>query len=223
MTQPSAQPTHAPLGAHLWVKICGLSTPESVETAVAAGADALGFVLAERSPRTVDAGRAAELVAVARDAARRAGRDVETVAVVRDQAPDVVERLAREAGVDTVQLHGEEPDSAADGLRALGFRVIRALAAGDYTARRAAGWTTPDRLLLDAAVPGSGTRITAEELTEAPDGFWILAGGLSPANVAEAVAGLRPGGVDVSSGVESSRGVKDLGLIREFIANARPA
>ncbi|GAA2201183.1 phosphoribosylanthranilate isomerase [Sinomonas flava] len=205
----------------LWVKICGLSTPESVETAVAAGADALGFVLAAGSPRTVDAARAASLVAVAREAGRRAGREVETVAVVRHQGAEEVERIAREAGVDAVQLHGDEPDADADSLRAAGFRVIRALSAGEYAARRAAGWTSADRLLLDAAVPGSGTRIGAEELAEAPAGFWILAGGLSPANVAEAVAALGPGGVDVSSGVESMRGVKDLALIRAFIEAAR--
>ncbi|GAB4100511.1 phosphoribosylanthranilate isomerase [Sinomonas halotolerans] len=205
----------------LWVKICGLSTPESVETAVAAGADALGFVLAEHSPRTVTAARAAELVAYAREAARGAGRAVEMVAVVRHQAADDVARLAREAGVDTVQLHGDEPDADADRLRESGFGVIRALSAREYAARRAGGWASPDRLLLDAAVPGSGTRIGAEELAAAPEGFWILAGGLSPANVAEAVAALGAGGVDVSSGVESSRGVKDLGLIRDFIRAAR--
>lgn len=205
----------------LWVKICGLSTPEAVEAAVDAGADAVGFVLAEGSPRTVDAALAASLVSAARDAARRAGRPVETVAVVRGQSLDDVARLAREAGVDTVQLHGDEPDEVADALRTAGFRVIRALAAGEYTRRTAEGWTSPDRLLLDAAVPGSGARFAADELASAPSGFWALAGGLSPENVAGAVAAMRPGGVDVSSGVESSRGVKDLGLIRAFIAAAR--
>jgi phosphoribosylanthranilate isomerase len=206
---------------NLWVKICGLSTPEAVETAVEAGADALGFVLAEGSPRTVNAARAASLVRVAREAARRAGREVETVAVVRHQSRAEVERLSREAGVDTVQLHGDEPDADADALREGGFGVIRALSAAEYAARLTAGWESPDRLLLDAMVPGSGTRIGAAELAEAPAGFWILAGGLSPANVAEAVAALGPGGVDVSSGVESSRGVKDLALIRAFVEAAR--
>lgn len=205
----------------LWVKICGLSTPEAVETAVDAGADAVGFVLAPGSPRTVDAGLAASLVSAARAAARRAGRDVETVAVVRGQPLEEIARLARAAGVDTVQLHGDEPDSVADALREAGFRVIRALAAGEYTRRTEAGWSSPDRLLLDAAVPGSGARFTEDELRSAPSGFWALAGGLSPENVASAVESLRPRGVDVSSGVESSRGVKDLGLIKAFIAAAR--
>lgn len=205
----------------LWVKICGLSTPEAVETAIESGADAVGFVLAPGSPRTVDAALAASLVHAAREAARRAGRSVETVAVVRNQTLDDVARLAREAGVDTVQLHGDEPDAVADALRAAGFRVIRALSAGDYTRRSAAGWSSPDRLLLDAAVPGSGARFSDDELGEAPEGFWALAGGLSPENVASAVEALKPTGVDVSSGVESSRGVKDLGLIKAFIAAAR--
>lgn len=205
----------------LWVKICGLSTPEAVETAVESGADAVGFVLAPGSPRTVDAALAASLVAAARDAARRAGREVETVAVVRGQSLEEVARLAREAGVDTVQLHGDEPDAVADALRDAGFRVIRALAAGEYTRRTAEGWSSPDRLLLDAAVPGSGARFSDDELGAAPTGFWALAGGLSAENVASAVQSLRPGGVDVSSGVESSRGVKDVRLIRAFIQAAR--
>ncbi|MDP9884149.1 phosphoribosylanthranilate isomerase [Sinomonas atrocyanea] len=205
----------------LWVKICGLSTPEAVEAAVESGADAVGFVLAPGSPRTVGAALAARLVAAARDAAGRAGREVETVAVVRDQTLEEVAALAREAGVDTVQLHGDEPDATADALREAGLRVIRALSAGEYTRRTATGWSSPDRLLLDAAVPGSGERFSEDELGAAPSGFWALAGGLSPQNVGEAVAALRPGGVDVSSGVESSRGVKDLGLIRAFIQAAR--
>ncbi|GAB3268360.1 N-(5'-phosphoribosyl)anthranilate isomerase [Sinomonas notoginsengisoli] len=207
----------------LWVKICGLSTPEAVEAAVEAGADAVGFVLSEGSPRTVDAALAASLVRAAREAAHRAGRSVETVAVVRNQTLDDVARLARAADVDAVQLHGDEPEAVAAALRAAGFRVIRALAAGEYTRRTAEGWSSPDRLLLDAAVPGSGARFSDDELGSAPAGFWALAGGLSPENVAEAVAALRPGGVDVSSGVESSRGIKDLGLIRAFIAAARTA
>jgi phosphoribosylanthranilate isomerase len=205
----------------LWVKICGLSTPEAVEAAVESGADAVGFVLAPGSPRTVGAALAARLVAAARDAAARAGREVEAVAVVRDQTLEEVAALAREAGVDTVQLHGDEPDATADALREAGFRVIRALSAGEYTRRTATGWSSPDRLLLDAAVPGSGERFSEDELGTAPSGFWALAGGLSPQNVGDAVAALRPGGVDVSSGVESSRGVKDLGLIRAFIQAAR--
>lgn len=205
----------------LWVKICGLSTPEAVEAAVESGADAVGFVLAPGSPRTVGAALAARLVAAARDAAARAGREIETVAVVRDQTLAEVAALAREAGVDTVQLHGDEPDATADALREAGFRVIRALSAGEYTRRTATGWSSPDRLLLDAAVPGSGERFADDELGAAPSGFWALAGGLSPQNVGEAVAALRPGGVDVSSGVESSRGVKDLGLIRAFLQAAR--
>ncbi len=199
-----------------WIKICGLSTPETVDAAVEAGADALGFVFAAGSPRTVTADRAAELV-------ERVPEGIDAVGVFRDQPIDEVVGIASAVGLTTLQLHGRE--SATDFARArdAGFFTIRAVAAEDYLRetpeQRAA--CDHDLLLLDAAVPGSGHMVDPAMLTGTVDEAWILAGGLTPANVADLVQRLDPDGVDVSSGVESARGVKDVAAIRAFIEAVR--
>jgi len=203
-----------------WVKICGLSTPETVDVAVAAGADAVGFVFAPGSPRTVDAATARPLVA-------RVPEGVETVGVFRGQDVAAVLELARASGVSTVQLHGDETAADVAAVQAAGFRVIRAVSASRYASeteeeRAAFG---EDALLLDAVDPGAGAVFDAAPLLAAPPSRpWLLAGGLTPANVAGLLGELRPAGavgVDVSSGVESSRGVKDSRLIADFVAAAR--
>ncbi|MCS5721103.1 phosphoribosylanthranilate isomerase [Herbiconiux sp. CPCC 203407] len=202
----------------MYIKICGLSTPETVRTAVDAGADAVGFVFAPGSPRTVDPGLAARLVADVPET-------VETVGVFRDQPIDEVIGIARAAGVGTVQLHGSEPD---DDLRRLvdeGLRPFRALSASAFgglsEARRSA--LGAYRLLIDAAEPGAGVTFDETELGRRPEGFWLLAGGLTPENAARLFRFFEPSGVDVSSGVESARGVKDPVRIEAFVAAARGA
>lgn len=203
----------------MYVKICGLRTAETVAAAVAAGASAVGFVFAPGSPRTVDVELAATLVAGVPDG-------VETVGVFRNQPLDEVLGTARRAGLTTVQLHGREPLSDMVRLRGEGFHALRAFSAADYAALDAGekrAWE-PERILLDAVEPGAGVAFDAATLQGGtPPGFWLLAGGLNPGNVARLAAALHPSGVDVSSGVESSRGVKDAGLIRDFIAAARLA
>lgn len=199
-----------------WIKICGLSTPETVDAAVEAGADALGFVFAAGSPRTVTADRAAELVG-------RVPEGIDAVGVFRDQPIDEVVGIASAVGLTTLQLHGRE--SATDFARArdAGFFTIRAVAAEDYlreTPEQRAAYDH-DLLLLDAAVPGSGHMVDPTTLTGTVDEAWILAGGLTPANVVDLVQRLDPDGVDVSSGVESARGVKDVAAIRAFIEAVR--
>ena len=199
-----------------WIKICGLSTPETVDAAVDAGADALGFVFAAGSPRTVTADTAKELV-------ERLPEGIDAVGVFRDQPIDEVVGIASAVGLTTVQLHGRE--SAADFARArdAGFFTIRALAAADYLAETADQRAAFDHdlLLLDAAVPGSGHLVDPATLTGTVDEAWILAGGLTPENVAGLVQRLAPDGVDVSSGVESERGVKDVRAIRAFVEAVR--
>lgn len=195
----------------VFVKICGLKTAHDVEVAVAAGADAVGFVFAPGSPRTVDAATARELVAGVPDG-------VLTVGVFRGQSVAEVRRFAEESGVRGVQLHGEEGPEDFAALRAEGRTLLRATAlpverCGEYG---------EDLLLLDAPDPGSGKPWNwgSAEFT-APAGRWLLAGGLTPANVGEAVAVTGAWGVDVSSGVESERGVKSPDLIRAFVTAAR--
>jgi phosphoribosylanthranilate isomerase len=201
----------------MYVKICGLQTAETVAAAVEAGANAIGFIFAPGSPRTVSAELAAEL-------GRDIPQDVEIVGVFRNQSLNEVLTTAHAASVTTVQLHGHESLADMTRLREEGFRTLRAFSVEDYnalTVDEKLAWES-ERVLLDAVEPGAGVAFDATALAGgAPKGFWLLAGGLNPRNVADLAAGLNPAGVDVSSGVESSRGVKDVALIREFVAAAR--
>lgn len=207
----------------MFVKICGLREPETLAAAIDAGADAVGFVFAEGSPRTVDPDTVHALLA-------QVPASVQTVGVFRKQPIAEVLRIARAAGVSTVQLHGGEPLADFEAAREAGFDTIRALSLDEYLAERA---RDPEglrrhRLLLDAPVPGAGEPFDSTALlAHPPHDDWLLAGGLNPGNVGELLAQLTgaaaASGVDVSSGVESSRGVKDASLIRAFIAAARSA
>ncbi|WP_343320190.1 phosphoribosylanthranilate isomerase [Arthrobacter sp. TMP15] len=205
----------------LYIKICGLQTPETVAAAVDTGANAIGFIFAPGSPRTITAALAAEL---GRGVETVCG--VETVGVFRNQPIDEVLRTAQGAAVTTVQLHGDESLKDMHRLREEGFRTLRAFSAHAYSSLSPSErqlWES-ERVLLDAVEPGAGVSFDTNMLANGvPPGFWLLAGGLTPANVAGYANALRPSGVDVSSGVESSRGVKDAGLIREFIEAARAA
>lgn len=195
----------------MFVKVCGLRTPETVDAAVVAGADAVGFVFAPGSVRLIDPDGAAALVA-------RVPGDVETVGVFRKQPIDEVLAVARAAGVRTIQLHGDEPDEHFARAAEAGFGTIRAVSAARYSGSGHAG---PGRLLIDATVPGSGEPFDPADLPVPPATEWLLAGGLRPDNVIALIAAFGPSGVDVSSGVESAPGVKDPELIRAFLAAAR--
>ncbi|MFI8099613.1 phosphoribosylanthranilate isomerase [Streptomyces sp. NPDC086023] len=195
----------------LFVKICGLRTERDVETAVRDGADAVGFVSAA-SPRQLDAATARRLAALVPP-------HVLTVGVFRGQSVDEVRRFTEESGLRAVQLHGEEGPEFFEALRAEGRTLLRATSKTDV---RRCGEYGEDLLLLDAPDPGSGKPWNwgAADFT-APEGRWLLAGGLHPGNVREAVETTGAWGVDVSSGVESARGVKDPELITAFIRAAR--
>lgn len=186
----------------------------TLAAAVEAGANAVGFVFAPGSPRTV----APEVV---RELVLRVPAMTETVGVFRNQPIDKVIEMARIAGVHTVQLHGGEPLADFELLQEHGFGTIRALSVDEYLAEleRDPEGLQAHRLLLDAPIPGAGIPFDpAPILAHRPGGQWLLAGGLTPSNVRKLVRQVSPGGVDVSSGVESSRGVKDSQLIRDFIA-----
>lgn len=203
----------------MFVKICGLREPESLAAAIDGGADAVGFVFAPGSPRTVDAATVRGLLA-------SVPASVLTVGVFRKQTIEEVIVTARAAGVSVVQLHGGEPLSDFERLQAEGFGTIRALSIDEYRLEfeRDPAGLNAHRLLVDAPVPGAGAPFDTSVLREhPPHGDWLLAGGLDPHNVTELIAAAHPLGVDVSSGVESTRGTKDPARIRAFIAAARRA
>ncbi|MFI6686514.1 phosphoribosylanthranilate isomerase [Streptomyces sp. NPDC050485] len=196
----------------LFVKICGLRTEQDVDTCIEAGADAVGFVFAS-SARTVDADTARRL-------AERVPARVLTVGVFRGQSLHEVRRLTEESGIRAVQLHGDEGPEYYEALRAEGRNLIRATSVTEIPALL--GEFGEDMLLLDAPDPGSGKPWNwASPDFAAPTGRWLLAGGLHPGNVRAAADVTSAWGVDVSSGVESERGVKSAELIRSFITAAR--
>ncbi|MGW0250329.1 phosphoribosylanthranilate isomerase [Nocardia goodfellowii] len=195
----------------MFVKLCGLRTEEDVATAVAAGADAVGFVFTA-SPRRISVERARRLLA-------DVPSHVLSVGVVHGIPAAEAGALARASGADALQLHGSYPRAAFDELA--GLRLLRATALTADTDVRTGAYGE-EWLLLDSPVAGSGERWDLGALDDArPSGNWLLAGGLTPGNVRAAIAAAQPWGVDVSSGVESSRGVKDHDLMREFVAAAR--
>jgi phosphoribosylanthranilate isomerase len=193
----------------LWIKVCGIRTREAIEAAAQAGADALGFVFHEASPRNLTVASASALQSYV-----PAG--VERVAVFLHPAQDLVDGVVSAIQPDWVQT--DAADLAALRLPA-GQRVLPVFRSGQ--ARPA---LLPKRCLLESARSGAGERADWQEaaylaaITEV-----VLAGGLDAGNVDEAVRRVRPFGVDVSSGVESGRGVKDVVKIRDFIRSARAA
>ncbi|MET3812046.1 phosphoribosylanthranilate isomerase [Arthrobacter sp. UYEF3] len=199
----------------MFVKVCGLSTEDSVRAAVDAGADAVGFVLAP-SPREVAPERARELLA-------GVPAGVPAVGVFRHEAAADAVAVAREAGLEWVQLHGERTPEDVRTVHDAGLKFIRAITMAAAPAEFA-DWGE-ELLLVDAAVPGSGEAWDYASVRALGLGGrrWLLAGGLDPENVAQAAAAAGAWGVDVSSGVEQSRGVKDLAKIRAFVTEARGA
>ncbi|MHA6968629.1 phosphoribosylanthranilate isomerase [Glutamicibacter bergerei] len=199
------------MNTHAFVKICGLATTNDVTVAVAGGADALGFVLTS-SAREISPAHAATLTALV-----PAG--VATVAVFRSEDTAAAITRAHEAGVGWIQLHGTRTPAEVAAVLEAGFKVIRAVRM-DAPAEHFEHWGE-DFLLIDAAVPGSGESWDyAKVRTLAAGRNWLVAGGLSVANVASALAESGASGADVSSGVESSRGVKDPALITAFLKAA---
>ncbi|MGA4988238.1 phosphoribosylanthranilate isomerase [Nonomuraea bangladeshensis] len=196
----------------MYVKICGLSEPAHVAAAVEAGADAIGFVMT-RSPRRVTPERAAELAAAVPG-------HVLTVGVFRGEDPETVRAAALTSGVRAIQLHGRHPHADFLALRDLGPTLVRAV---DSEADLRCGAYDEDLLLVDAPHAGSGQPWDWAAVRGRPSGRWLLAGGLSPDNVAEAIAAADPWGVDVSSGVETAPGVKDPALIEAFLKAVRSA
>jgi phosphoribosylanthranilate isomerase len=210
----------------LAVKICGVNDPASVKAAVEAGADLLGVVFFAKSPRFVTAPAAAELFDPVPDTVLKVG-------LLVDPDDDLLDRVASHVRLDYLQLHGQETPQRLEEIRlSFGRPVIKAVgvaSAADIDDAVAAYGKIADRLLFDAKPPAGAERpggnaasfdwtLLAGRRWTRP---WLLAGGLTPDNVAEAIRQSGAKAVDVSSGVESAPGVKDAQLIRRFIAAAK--
>ncbi len=218
--------------SHFTIKICGLSTPQTLEAAIDAGADLIGLVFHPKSPRLVSRENAARLVAQARG---RAG----TVALIVDFDESLALRLVDEVAPDWLQLHGSESTELTAAIgKATGVKVMKAIGIGGPADLALAARYQPvtDAILLDAkppkdaAYPGGQGKVFDWEMLRGLDPAlpFLLSGGLDPHNVARAITriramGLALAGVDVSSGVESAPGVKDSVKIRDFIQAARGA
>lgn len=199
----------------MFIKVCGTTSEQDALLAVAMGADAVGFVFAPSSRQIAPQ--------VAGDIIKRLPRETVAVGVFRDEAPERVLATAHRAGVKAVQLHGHEKPEVAQWLRSRLPMVIQGFPAGDPRVRRA-GEYGAYAVLLDAPNPGSGKVFDWALAAEVPPGQRvIIAGGLTPDNVAAAIAHTRPWGVDVATGVEREPGVKDPIKMRDFIAEVRAA
>lgn len=216
----------------LLIKICGLKTEETVTAAVEAGADMLGLNFHPKSPRYVTPERAAMLAMLAR------GRSA-IVALAVDPDDATLAELLSTVSPDFWQFHGQESYERIRDVRAVyGLPLMKAVGVADPAdlAAVSAYSRVSDRILLDAkppkdaAYPGGHGKVFDWSVLAGlpPDLPFLLSGGLTPDNVGAAIRtirgmGLKLAGVDVSSGVESAPGVKDLGKIRAFIAAAREA
>lgn len=216
----TAPPARAPTA----VKICGLSRPEDVATALDAGAGYLGFVFFPRSPRAVTAAAAAALAGAVPAGRARVGLFV-------DPDDALIDAVLAQVPLDILQLHGRESPGRVAQLRArTGLPVMKAVGVAEQ-ADLAALWDhglVADLLLVDAkplpgaVLPGGNGlafdwRLLAGRRLLKP---WFLAGGLTPGNVAEAIRLTGAPGVDVSSGVEAAPGIKDAALIADFVSAA---
>ena len=197
----------------MFIKICGITNAQDALDAVECGADALGFVFAE-SPRKVT-------VETVREIVKQLPADVLTIGVFRDHVSQHVVNTVREACLVGAQLHGHESAQQVAEVMAEVNWVAKSVVAGSAEASSSNNYGT-EMILVDSASPGTGTGYDLSLLAQLPKTIKvILSGGLTVVNVAESIRAVSPWGVDVSSGVEISPGIKDRLKIREFITNAR--
>lgn len=211
--------TAAALNVHRTrIKICGLTREEDVRAAVEAGADAIGFVFYPPSPRFVEVRRAAEL-------ARLVPPYVTIVGLFVNAERDMVKDVVANVPLQVLQFHGDEGE---DDCLGFGLPYVKAarMRQGFDLLKYAAAFPSAQGLLLDAFVEGYGGGGETFDWSLIPSGLplpLILSGGLNAGNVAEAVRRVRPWAVDVSSGVEAAKGIKDAVRITEFVAGVQNA
>ncbi|MCL2761229.1 MAG: phosphoribosylanthranilate isomerase [Desulfuromonadales bacterium] len=198
------------------VKICGITTVEDAIEAAKAEADALGFVFYEKSSRYILPIKAASII-------RELPPFIQTVGLFVNEEPEKINWTADFCGLDIVQLHGDEtPDDCMEVNR----RVIKAFRVKDDSSFKNIARYNIAGYLLDACVEGeyggTGEKFNWSLAAQATKDYpVILAGGLTPENVAEAIKAVKPYAVDVSSGVESAPGRKDIEKVRSFIKNVK--
>ena len=199
------------------VKICGLTDPMEAEQCARLGADAIGLVFYSKSPRAVSMETAAAIT-------RAVPKGVMTTGVFVDEGFDAIVEIATACSLTAVQLHGGESPDLVKKLAGTGLLVIKALfAKKEPLLDKAHRYTAASALLVEygkGVLPGGNAETWNWELarTVTTDQILMLAGGLDPDNVKTAVSAARPGFVDVSSGVESAPGKKDLARVKAFIA-----
>lgn len=196
----------------LFVKVCGITRAGDAEAAASLGASAIGFIFWPGSPRYVAPESAGAI-------AERMPPNVRKIGVFVDETPERIREVARLARLDTVQLHGSE--TAEDCRRLADFTVIKAVGLKDGEPADLSAFAPEVLVLVDAHDPdlhgGTGRTVDWEVARAiAASRRAILSGGLNAENVARAVAAVRPYGIDVSSGVESAPGVKDVNRLKDF-------
>jgi phosphoribosylanthranilate isomerase len=199
----------------MWVKVCGMTRVVDVEHAVEAGADAIGFVIAENSKRRVATDMLEQLVAAAGEAT--------TVLVSANQDPAAVVDLALRVGIGWVQPHGTQQNPVVASALSMGLAVL--VPVGVDSAVSAVDHISVDvPLLLDTRVSGKdgGTGVTFDwGLARDVEHRFVLAGGLGPENVADAIATAQPWGVDAVTRLEAAPGIKDHTKVTDFIRKAK--
>jgi phosphoribosylanthranilate isomerase len=199
------------------IKICGITRPEDAERVAAAGADLIGLNFWRGSKRFVQDDRAREIVAAIPPGVLKVG-------VFVNAHPLVVTDTVDELKLDRVQLHGDEIATNWTWLRP--EQIIRVVRVRDQASLKDASVWQASLFLYDAFAEGyggSGKRAPWDVVAAGARRPFLIAGGLNPSNVAEAIRATRPDGVDVSSGVESAPGIKDTRKLRAFIKHARAA
>lgn len=207
-----------PLNLRTRIKICGLTRETDVDAAVAAGADAIGFVLYPRSPRAIGAARAGTL-------ARRLPPFVTPVLLFVNASNDDIDAGLEAVPHAVLQFHGDETPEACAAPGRPFLRAVR-MASGVDLLDLAARHPGAQALLLDAPVEGYGGGGKVFDWSLIPSAVpcpVVLSGGLNPANVTDGVMHVRPWAVDVSSGVESAKGIKDAALMHRFCQAVREA
>ncbi len=204
----------------IWIKICGITRAQDALAAATLGADAIGLVLFANSPRSVTVEQMAAIVG-------NIPRPIKVVALFVEPDPDLVWQALATGLVDLLQFHGAEP---VEFCEQFSTRYIKAIAVKEDSvlSQDLASYSSANYLLLDSYHPllpgGTGKAFDWDKLRQLAENQrsrLVLAGGLNPGNIQAAIHAIQPFGVDVSSGVEASKGIKDLSKMKSFIEGAR--